>query len=115
MQFNMPKRTEKTLLEELCEKYGATLNVVEWTIMAHMSDTDIETVLLYELKKAVTVAQCKIRRIEQRLHRLDERYRSDECDGNGELCMRLLAESEHLELERKRTVALCDYLRTLGK
>lgn len=114
MQFNMPRSTEKTELELLCDMYGAALNTFEWTLLTRMPANEIEVILLYELKKALLAAQHKVSTYLGKLNMLNKRYRSVECDGNGELCMKLLAESEHVSCMLKQAEKLVEHLKTLG-
>jgi hypothetical protein len=89
-------------------------DITEMRILNSMVANEIMIVLLYELKKARIQVQDKISRINERQSKLDIQYRSVETNGNGDLCMKLLAESEMLSHQRTELQELRKYYNTLG-
>lgn len=114
MQFNMPRKIEKTLLEELCEQYGATLNTFEWALLNNMPADKIEVILRFELTKALMTARHKVATYLGRINKLDKQYHAVETTGNDEACMKLLADLDYLHRAVSQTEDLIKYLKTLG-
>jgi len=114
MKFNMPVKIEKTLLQELCEQFGAALDITEERVLNNMSRNEITIALEYELRKARVRTKDKMNLTRQRIDQLNDKYLKVETSGNGELCMKLLADGEHLSMQLTELDMYMDYLGTLG-
>jgi len=114
MKFEIPKTTELTLLQELCMKYGVTLDITEERVLNRTDVNEIEVILRYELQKARVKTRDRLNLLEQRIAKVEAQYLAVETNGNGELCMKLMADSEHLVYQRSVANEYMNYLNRIG-
>ena len=112
MKFNMPVKQELTLLDELCIKYGVTLDHVESYVLEKLPANEIMIVLQYELTKRRRIANNEIQ------HLRDRRAKADWLLGKGKTSdaetMKLHADIEHYEYQIEKLTEYVKYLFTLG-